>query len=478
MDPILSLPTGAAAGSDAETPSMVSIESVTVDGGRIESTVEYSDDLRPFFDESPFYVEYDVDVSDLPPSILSIPVLAQVCPVAWALGADVRVPVVDRRFLDSLEAVGRALYEMYPFIDGGRVIAERAPAWSERDRGPAGPAESTAATPGESGTADGAGMLFTGGVDSLATYVRHREEEPTLITVQGWVVGVDDTDRWRRMSARTERFAERFGVDAQFVRSNMLEFLDTTMLSAHFHDRHDGGWYSAVGSGLGLLGLCAPLAVATGMGRIYVAASVWQGIEVPPVLDHWDGVAMPWGSHPNIDDEIAWADARGVHDVFELDRQERIGVVADYVRERDSTLPVYSCSASEAAENCDRCEKCLRTAIGLALEGLDPADHGFDIGRHTFQRAVRKFEAGEWLNDEHAPYHWQGFQQRLSPDDDLPMEGSEEFLRWLQDADFEAVAGSPTRDRLVRAAARHTPYPVYATAYPLYGAVQKHLNGG
>ncbi|WP_415380796.1 hypothetical protein [Halosimplex sp. TS25] len=476
MDSIRSIATRAGGDGAGRDASAVSIESVTVDGGRIESTIEYSDDLRPFFDESPFYVEYDVDVSDLPPSILSIPVLAQVCPVAWTVGADVRVPVVDRRFLDSLEAVGRALYEMYPFIEGGRVIAERAPEYEEREGAPTG-AEDHPAARDVSDATDGAGMLFTGGVDSLTTYVRHREEEPTLITVQGWVVGVDDTDRWQRMRDRTEGFAERFGVDAQFVRSNMLEFLDTTMLSAHFHDRHDGGWYSAVGSGLGLLGLCAPLAVATGMGRIYVAASVWQGIEVPPVLDHWDGVAMPWGSHPNIDDEIAWADVEGAHDAFELDRQGRIGVVADYVREHDSTLPVYSCSASEAAENCDRCEKCLRTAIGLALEGLDPADHGFDIGRDTFHRAVRKFEAGEWLNDEHAPYHWQDFQTRLSPGDDLPMDGSEEFLRWLQDADFEAIAGSPTRERLVRTAARHTPYPVYAAAYPLYGAVQNHLPG-
>ncbi|QLH84998.1 hypothetical protein HZS54_13880 [Halosimplex pelagicum] len=474
---------GGATGSapDGESP-VVSVDSVTADGCRIESTVSYSDDLRPFFDESPFYAEYGVDVSDLPESILTIPVLAQVCPVAWAAGADVRVPVADRRFLDSLETVGNALCAMYPFMQGGRVTAERAPEWDDvvSGRSETAPDEDEAAPTGTgavSGTepADGAGMLFTGGVDSLATYVRHRGEDPTLITIQGWVVGVDEPERWRRMRARTESFADRFGVDARFVRSNMLEFLDTAMLDARYQTHHDGAWYSAVGCGLGLLGLCAPLAVADGMGELYVAASVWEGMEPPPVVDGWDGRAMPWGTHPDIDDEVAWADSTGVHDLFELERQERIEVVADYARTHDPDLPVYSCSASEAAENCGRCEKCIRTALGLALVGLDPSDHGFDVGRESFEHAVERFEAGAWLNDQHAPYHWQTFQERLPADADLPMAGSDAFVRWLRGADFESMAGRPARDRLVRTVARHTPYPVYERVSPLYGSVRERL---
>jgi hypothetical protein len=67
---------------DRRSSSHVEITDVSADGGRIESTIEYSDDLRPFFDESPFFVEYDVDVSAVPESIRSILVLAHVCPVA------------------------------------------------------------------------------------------------------------------------------------------------------------------------------------------------------------------------------------------------------------------------------------------------------------------------------------------------------------------------------------------------------------
>ncbi|WP_436930553.1 hypothetical protein [Halosimplex halobium] len=470
-----SVASGGTALPDGDRPPVVTVDSVAADGCRVESTVSYDDDLRPFFDESPFYVEYCVDVSDLPESILTIPVLAHVCPVAWAVGADVRVPVADRRFLDALESVGNTLCEMYPFVEGGRVVAERAPEWD----GTAAVRE-RASPSGDSGSAGGAGVLFTGGVDSLATYVRHREEEPTLITVQGWVIGVDEAGKWAHTVDRIEGYADRFGVDARFVRSNMLEFLDTAMLDARYRHRHDGSWYSAVGSGLGMTGLCAPLAVAEGMRDLYVAATTWPGVPVPSMLSHWDGRAMPWGSHPDIDDEIAWAGTEVHHDAFERTRQERIGAVADHVRERDPDLPVRSCAKSTTSGNCGRCEKCVRTSLGLMIAGLDPRDHGFPVDRAAFERARRQFETDGWTLDENLLAEWADIRAALPADPSFPVEGSESFAEWVRDADvagFVARSEPPARDRLLRGAARVAPYPVYARLSTVYDTVRRLANG-
>ncbi|ELZ22486.1 hypothetical protein C475_18278 [Halosimplex carlsbadense 2-9-1] len=443
-------------GPGAESPA-VTVESVTVEGSRIESTVSYSDELRPFFDDSPFYVEYDVDVSDLPKSILAIPVLAHVCPVAWAVGADVRVPTVDRRFLSCLETVGAALYGMYPFVRGGRVVAESAP---ETERS----------------TVDGeTGMLFTGGVDSLATYARHREADPTLINVRGWLVGVDDDRSWAHTTRRIEEYGERFGAETQFVRSNMLEFLDTRQLDAEFKPHHDGAWYSAVGSGLGLAGLVAPLAVAEGMERLFIAASHWEGFPTPDRFEYWDGGAIPWGSDPAIDDEIAWTGTTVVHDGFSLTRQDRIEVVADFFDERDDDVPVRACEASAEASNCNRCEKCARTAFGLAMAGVDPNDHGFDVDAATFQRARREIEAGNWLVDHHHGVYWTEFARRVDPDRDYPVDGARGFANWLAETDIEAIADRsepPAADRALRSVARATPYPVYKRLYSVYDSVK------
>jgi len=445
-----------AVGSAVDGPT-ISLSSTAVDGTRIETTVDVTGSAERFFDEQPFYVEYDVDVSDVPESVRAIPALAHVCPVAWTAGADVRVPTVDRRFLSCLETVGAVLSEMYPFVRGGRVIAESAPR-TERD------------------TDDGErGMLFTGGVDSLATYARHRERDPTLINVRGWLIGVDDDESWAHTKRRIEDYGDRFGAATQFVRSNMLEFLDTRLLDAEFKPHHDGAWYSAVGSGLGLSGMVAPLAVAEGMERLYIAASHWAEFPVPDRFEYWDGHAIPWGSDPDIDENVAWTGTDVVHDGFSLTRQDRIEVVADFLDERDDDVPIRACEASARGSNCNRCEKCARTAFGLAMAGVDPNDHGFDVDAGTFVRARREIEAGNWLTDFHHSVYWTEFHRRVDPDRDYPVDGARPFARWLADTDIEAIADrseQPATDRALRSVARATPYPVYKRLYSMYDSVK------
>ena len=251
------------------------------------------------------------------------------------------------------------------------------------------------------------------------------------------------------------------------------------MLFRSYKPHHDGSWYSAVGSGLGLTGLVAPLTVATGMERLYVAASHWDGFSAPDGHAHWDGGAMPWGSDPAIDDEVAWASTEVVHDAFDLTRQERIGVVADFAREHDPSLPVRACEASDTGDNCNDCEKCVRTAFGLAVAGVDPNDHGFDVDAETFERARSQFESGNWLLDHHHLVYWQAFQRRVDPDAIYPVEGAEEFAEWLRAVDVEAFAdrsAPPALDRFLRAAARNTPYAVYDQLYPVYDSLTGYLD--
>jgi len=456
--------------ADGAQTADIRITDVTAEGTSIHAEVERSRRLRRFFDDERFFVEYDTDVSALPESILTIPVLAHVSPLAWATGADVHVPTVDERYLRSLRAVGTVLAEMYPaLMEGGRVIAEDVPAWSslawrsDESAPPGSDAESDVAT------------LFTGGVDSLTTYIRHREEEPSLVYIQGWVVGIDEDERWERTKRVIEEYGRRFGVQARFVRSNMLSFLDWPMLIAHFSRYHDGGWYSAVAGGLGLTGLVAPLTVVNGYRRLYVPATVWRGMSAPAIVDHWDGIGMPWGSHPDIEGNIGWAETEPVHDGGELSRQERIGVIAEYVRQSDrSDLLVRSCGDSERAANCNQCEKCFRTGFGLALEGIDPANHGFELGPEDFDRTRAKLESGDWIHNEHHANYWTDMRAR-DPPDGFPVAGGAEFFEWLQTVDLDANARSPTPlgQRTLHTAMRTVPYPVYRNVKSLY----ESLNG-
>ena len=425
----------------------ISLRNVRTEERTVRCDVEYDRELRRFFTGEPFVADYDVDLEAVPPSIAVVPALAHVGPVAWANGADIRVPTVDETYLEAFRAVGNELVEMYPeFMRGGRIRV----------------GEAVGNEVAREGAGDAA-MLFTGGVDSVATYVRHRAEDPILVSVQGWVVGRDEPERWASVKRQVRAFAEPRGLRTRFVSSNMLDFLDTPMLQAHYKRFVDGAWYSSVGHGLGLLSLCAPLAYAAGIDTLYIASS------------HTDAFDEPWGSHPRIDDRVRWTGTRAVHDGFELTRQEKLNRIADYVRSEDAELVLRTCIHSSVGENCNDCEKCYRTMVGLLVAGLDPNDHGYEMDRATFGEIRRAFETGRFTIMEHTRFHWEDVQAHLPVEGPFPVPGTAVFLAWLGGVDFDDLTergGIPLADRVVRAGMRHTPQPVYAGVYSVYDQVR------
>lgn len=421
--------------------SGVIVDDVRAEGNTLTATVSVSGDLRRFFSGEPFRAEYPVSIEDVPESVLVVPVLAHACPVAWTRNADVHVRTVDAEFAGALEAVQATLRRMYPrFIEGGDLVVDHL---DERSR-PRGAATA---------------QLFTGGIDSLATYVRHREEAPALISVNGWTEPLDD-DLWDRRTALLDGYADRFGVPNYFVRSNMLTFVDHTMLIAHFKRYVEGSWYSSVGHGVGLLGLCAPLAYAEDIGTLHVASTYTES------YDH------RWGSHPDIDDHVRWAGTRANHDGFELSRQEKVELLVEFMDATWPDMPIRTC-IDEVDTNCGRCEKCSRTAVGLILAGRDPRRHGYEFDSARFDYVRDRLGSGAW-DLKHAKYEWWDIQQHARYDLEFPIDGAEEFFRWLETVDVEALgerSRSPLPDRALRAVARNVPYPVYASLYPIYSRV-------
>ncbi|HKJ59814.1 MAG TPA: hypothetical protein VKA37_11330 [Halobacteriales archaeon] len=452
----------------------IAIGPVSTDGSTLRCPVSYGGPLRRFFSGEPFVADYDVDLADVPESVAVIPVLAHVCPVAWANGATVRAPAVDAEFLDSLRAVGNELVDMYPaFMEGGRIevgdaVENEAPRGRRTE-----PLEASRADggTGAADVADGhvppdatdAAVLFSGGVDSLATYVRHREESPALVSVQGWVLKRDQPERWARVWRAVERFADARGVESHAISSNMLEFLHTPMLQAHYKRHVDGAWYSSVGHGLGLLGLCAPLAFARGYGTVYMAAT------------HTEAFDEPWGSHPRIDDRVRWTGTRAAHDGYDLSRQEKLELIADYVRDGEEDLTLRTCIYSDDGDNCGQCEKCYRTAAGVVLAGLDPNEFGYDVDGETFGEIRRALESGRFALGEDERFMWQDIRRHVPDEGDYPWPEAEAFFDWLRAADLDELVdrgGIPLGDRVVRAGMRHTPYPVYDRVYSLYDRVR------
>ncbi|WP_049925542.1 hypothetical protein [Halopiger goleimassiliensis] len=434
--------------------SRIAIDRIDADGSTLECRLRPTRDLERFVTGEPFRVEYDQPIEDVPAGILAIPALANVCPVAWANGADVYVDEVDVTFAHALEEAKASLLEMHDFLEGGTLYARET-----IDADPTADREST--TEGSDSA-----LLFTGGVDSTCSYVRHRDEAPTLVSLRGWTITPDPADDpdWEHLRERVSAFAADRGLETAFLETNALSALDHAMLLAHYKRFVDGAWYSSVGHGLGLLGLCAPMAYVRGIEDLYVAAT------------HWEGIDLEWGSRPDIDDHVRWGGTRCHHDGYELTRQERIDVIAEYVRNEDPTLEVQTCN-DRMDGNCGECEKCYRTAIGLRLSGLDPTAHGYPFSSDDYDEVRRNLEAGAWELGEDERYMWADIRDRVrEADPESPQERA--FFEWLCSVDLEelvAESRSPLSHRLLRAGARNTPNSVYNVAYPAWKSVQSGL---
>ena len=296
-------------------------------GRRIEYSYTVGKEFRKYFSNSDcFYAEYDVDVSAVPYSIAVIPFLANIMPIAWFLDCQVEVNDVDSNFLDSLDQIRKELSKDWKEMPlRGDLIAEKITVNAFKG--------------------DKCLMLYSGGVDAAATYLRHRDKNPDLVTVLGADIPVHDDRQWGDVT----KFVGLHPLTAQNrkyrIKSNLRDFytfrVDLLV---------DIGWWGKVQHGLALLGITAPLSYVNQYKGIYFASSQADG--------------FAWGSHPKIDDKVRWADLFCKNDGFELRRQQKIDLIVDWSRRHSSAITLRVCySELNMGLNCGRCEKCYRTIL-------------------------------------------------------------------------------------------------------------------
>ena len=137
-------------------------------------------------------VAYSPDVGGIPEALLNVPFVATLAPIAWVLGAELRVPVVDATFFESLRRVRESLRALHPGLAwDGEVHPE------------------TVVDCRGTYSSEGEAILFSGGVDSLASFVMHRDAKPRLVAVWGADVGLGARPQWERVAGGMRAFAGR-----------------------------------------------------------------------------------------------------------------------------------------------------------------------------------------------------------------------------------------------------------------------------
>ncbi len=199
------------------------------------------------------------------------------------------------------------------------------------------------------------------------------------------------------------------------------------LLSDYGESLHEASWWASVQHGMGLLGICAPLTAVHDIQKIYIASSMAKGITGKP----WKS----WGSHPLIDDNVAWADLTVSHDGVELSRQEKIRFAIKPYIENTKNYPWFMvCNDPRRGNvlNCSICEKCSRTIVGLALEGIDPNLCGFKVDDRTFDHIKRKLLMRRLRFTHKQPNMWRDIQSCIPDPIISDIHGSRAFFEWLR----------------------------------------------
>jgi hypothetical protein len=387
----------------------IKLEDINVEKNRLTCYFDFSPDLEKFFNAKLFYAEYCGDLKNVDESILSIPPLVTVITIAWATGADIHLKKLDKNFSDSLEKIRPIFEKWYPqFSFSGKIKANNIVLNESHFKGD------------KSDISPKYGLFFSGGIDSLSSFIIHKDKKPTLISIWGADIPTTELDFWKRIKNIIKNFAKEKGVKNHFIKTNGREMINDHNIANEYGIKD--GWWGQVSHGIFFGGMCAPLSVLEGLDTIFLASSFSE-----------NNSREQWGSHPDIDNKIHWANTRIVHDAYELGRQEKIRYILKENPEYLNNLRV--CHSQFAKLNCSVCEKCLRTITCLVLEDIDPNQYNFKTDPFIFDLIKIYIDNGFLLVRKS---NWENIQDNIPSNLEADkLYNSTQFYEWLRDFNFD-----------------------------------------
>ncbi len=186
------------------------------------------------------------------------------------------------------------------------------------------------------------GSFFSGGADSLFTFLRHIDEITDLILVIGMDIPLSDTKQADVTEQAAREVATTFSKNLVVVRTNMRAGIERAGLD--WGTQAHGSVMATVGHLL-----------AAEFQKIYIASShTYQGL-------------FPWGSHPVVDHHWSGEHLRFEHDGCEATRVQKIQLISKTPAALSALRVCWM--SSDGVYNCGICNKCVRTMISLVAIG-------------------------------------------------------------------------------------------------------------
>lgn len=383
------------------------LKSIVVDKNSVEYNFSVSDAIAKYFTTNRLSIIYDCDISEVPLSILTIPFVANLIPMAWLTNATLWVEELDKTFYNSVKALKVAYQEMhYNFPFKGRLVSAKI-------------------IENKIEKTDSSLILFSGGVDAQTSFFRNKEKINSLCNIQGWYKDYNDINEAADIEQEfVKKFAKYNNIDSVLVKSNFATIINTVTFT-EFAKKLGEQWWFGFNHSMAFISISIVAAFIRKVSNIYIASSYTFG----------ENIAC--ASFATTDSEFNFAvNGNTIHDGFELTRQDKIKYIVEYQNRINLNIPLRVCSFNE--DNCCKCEKCFRTISAIISEGGDISNFDFNIKgsiKEHFEN-VFKDRFALWGVKKEAHVYWNRtkeiMQQNFATIED------KEFAQWFIDFDFIA----------------------------------------
>ncbi len=367
-----------------------------------------------FLNNQNFIVTYDRTIQDLPQTVLTIPYIMCMSPFLWLSGKTYTIPEMDHDTYYALENIKKVFKSFYPTLSfEGSLEAKKL----------------IKNSPPRKHTGADVALLFSGGLDSVASSLGLMGNHQLLITNQGVDIPLNNQALWDNVQDQCRTFAQTYEYTNAFVTCNFCTILNYPYLKVFSPTLTKWWWLDYVVDALNHTGITAPLLYSLGYTKLYIAAS------------HTVDQPYPYGSHPLIDNHLAFAGITVHHDQEGLDRCQKIELIESASKVSHKPIPnLRVCWSDKEGYNCLSCEKCLRTLNNIVVTGNIPFDYGFDIAQEEAMHRTRKFLATDPINTSKLFWEWSVIQKaarkRLKKVSDIPLM-EQEYLRWLSQVQLD-----------------------------------------
>ena len=350
-----------------------------------------------------FFIEYEENIEAVPNSILVIPFLCNLLPIIWVTDTTLYIQEVDKDFYYSIPDFKKGYEDMYPTISfKGNLQYEILEDNSYKAQ-------------------EKSALFFSGGVDAVSSLVTHIKEELFTITVWGADIKVDNIVGWNRVKESIQENA--IGKANTYIKSSFRDFLKEQNLTALIYAQSKENWWHGFQHGIGLIGLSAPLAYIKKLKKIYIASTYTIK----------DKGKVTCASDPTIDNYVKMASCCVVHDGYEFDRQNKIRNICEYRKNTHQNIKVRVCWKASTGENCSKCEKCIRTIMGIVAEGEDATQYGFKVD-YSY---IKHFLEHRCYFDKIIYPLWQDILKRFEDNKELLKNNKE--IQWFYHIDFDKL---------------------------------------